>query len=351
MTQLARKTDDEAGALVRLGFEELRGFTESIGTTERDIAARVFRFVPAGKPIQLVHDTIAGSVVGALGGAASAAGRGAHALVGRRPRPERPLSATPRGGLGISVLNGLVGDRLEREGSPLAQPMAVRVDGLPVAPRRAELAEAFPAATPRLVVFLHGLMESERGWHLGGREDYGSRLARDLGVTPVYVRYNSGRHISENGRALAELLEAVVAEWPVAVEEVALVGHSMGGLVSRSACHLAALDGRRLGAPRAQGRLARLAAHGRAARAGGPLRRLRPQPAPGDAHVSARSCAAAARGSGTCGRARWSTTTGASATRRRCAPPPARRCRCSRARRTASSPRPSRAARATRSAA
>jgi pimeloyl-ACP methyl ester carboxylesterase len=246
MTQLVRKTDDEAGALVRLGFEELRGFTESVGTMERDIAARTFRFVPAGKPIQLVHDTIARGVVGALGGAAGAAGRGAQALAGRRPRPERPLSATPRGGLGIAVLNGLVGDRLEREGSSLAQPMAIRVDGLPVTPQRAELAEAFPAATPRLVVFLHGLMESERGWRLGareGREDYGTQLARDLGLTPVYVRYNSGRHISENGRSLAELLEAVVDAWPVDVEEVALVGHSMGGLVARSACHIAALDG------------------------------------------------------------------------------------------------------------
>jgi len=242
MTQLVRKTEDEAAALVRLGFEELRGFTESVGSTERDIAGRVFGYVPAGRPIKFVHDTVARGVVGALGGAATAAGRGAGTLVERRPRPERPLSATAWGGLGISVLNGLVGDRLEREGSPLAQPMAIRVDGLAVTPDRASLAQAFPAATPRLVVFLHGLMESERGWHLGGREDYGSRLARDLGCTPVYVRYNSGRHISENGRSLSDLLGQVVAEWPVEVAEVALVGHSMGGLVSRSACYIAALD-------------------------------------------------------------------------------------------------------------
>ena len=246
MTNLVRENTDEAGALVRLGFEELGGFAHSVGTTERDIAARVFRFVPLGKQIQLVHDGISRGVSGALGGAASAAGRGAQTLVGRRPRPERPLSATPRGGLGIAVLNGLVGDRLERDGSPLHQPMAVRVDGLAVAPERGALAQAFPAATPRVVVFLHGLMESERGWRLGardGREDYGVRLHRDLGVTPVYVRYNSGRHISENGRSLADLLERVVAEWPVAVEEVALVGHSMGGLVSRSAAHIAKRDG------------------------------------------------------------------------------------------------------------
>ena len=203
---------------------------------ERDIAARTFRFVPAGRPIQLVHDTIARGVVGALGGAASAAGHGAGALVGRRRRPERPLSAT-RGGLGIAVFNGLVGDRLERDQSPLHQPMAVRVGGLPIAPERAALAEAFPAATPaarRLPPRPHGV-RARLAPRAAARADYGTRLARDLGLTPVYVRYNSGRHISENGRSLADLLEQLVAAWPVPVEEVALVGHSMGGLVSRSA--------------------------------------------------------------------------------------------------------------------
>jgi pimeloyl-ACP methyl ester carboxylesterase len=244
MTQLARQ-DDEARALVRLGFDELHGFTRSIGTMEREIAARTFRHVPAGKPIGYLHDAVNSGVVGALGGATAALGRGAETLVARRPRPRRPLSATLPGGMGLAVLNGLVGDRLEREGSPLQEPMAVRVDGLPVAPERDALARAYPAATPRLVVFVHGLMGEEHGWRLGvrqGRLDYGTRLAQELGFTPVFVRYNTGRHISENGRSLADLLEAVVAAWPVEVADVALVGHSMGGLVSRSACHCAAKD-------------------------------------------------------------------------------------------------------------
>ena len=38
----------------------------------------------------------------------------------------------------------------------------------------------------------------------------------ELGYTPLYVRYNSGRHISENGRDLAEQLERLVAAWPAA---------------------------------------------------------------------------------------------------------------------------------------
>jgi pimeloyl-ACP methyl ester carboxylesterase len=62
----------------------------------------------------------------------------------------------------------------------------------------------------------------------------------ELGFTPLYVRYNTGRHISENGRELAELLEELIQAWPVPVDEVVLIGHSMGGLVGRSACHYGA---------------------------------------------------------------------------------------------------------------
>jgi pimeloyl-ACP methyl ester carboxylesterase len=64
-------------------------------------------------------------------------------------------------------------------------------------------------------------------------------------MTPVYVRYNTGLHVSESGRALAALLDALVASWPEPVEELVLVGHSMGGLVVRSACHAGAERGHR----------------------------------------------------------------------------------------------------------
>jgi pimeloyl-ACP methyl ester carboxylesterase len=157
-----------------------------------------------------------------------------------------PLSSTPRGAAVIGAVQGLRGDHLEAESSPLHAPMAVHVAGAPVPPEPAALAAAFPQASSRLVVFLHGLMETEHSWALGTERTggtYGDRLAADLGLTPVFIRYNTGRHISENGRSLAELLEALTTAWPVGVEEIALVGHSMGGLVARSAGHGATLDG------------------------------------------------------------------------------------------------------------
>ena len=253
-TDLTRTEDRSAElrALGRLAAEELRNSVGGIGGLHRGIAERVFWGVekgvgPAAAPVRLAHDAISGGVHAAVRAATGALGLGAtEAAVRLREDPSAPApSTTRRGSLAIAILTGLRGDALEREHNPIAQPMAVRIDGAPVAPRRDALAAAFPAAAPRLVVFLHGLFETEFSWRLGAGEageTYGSRLARDLGCTPVDVRYNTGRHISENGRSLSELLEAVVAEWPVEIEEIALVGHSMGGLVARSACHLAATE-------------------------------------------------------------------------------------------------------------
>jgi pimeloyl-ACP methyl ester carboxylesterase len=232
---------EEVRALSRAGFEELKGVPVGIGELHRAIAARAFGGArsgvgPAARPAQVVHDRIADRVYAALRGGAGLLGRAADHVLRQRPAAGPPLSETPRGSLLLGALQGLRGDALERERSALAQPMAARVHGRAVTPDRDALAVAFPAASGRLVVFLHGLMETEWAWRLGGGSTYGERLARDLDCTPVELRYNSGRHISENGRALAELLDRLVAEWPVEVEEIALVGHSMGGLVARSAC-------------------------------------------------------------------------------------------------------------------
>ena len=231
----------EASALARLGLEELGGAVGGIGRIHAGVSERVFRFVgPPGRPVRAVHDAVSRRVYGGVRGTFRVAGRSAEsALAGRGPA----LSSRPGGALGLAIIHGLIGDELERQGNALVSPMAVRVDGEPVAPEPEAVRAAFPDACPRIAVFLHGLMETEFSWSLGGREPYGEQLARDLGYTPVYVRYNTGRHISENGRSLSDLLDEVCAAWPCEIRTVALVGHSMGGLVARSACHHAATSG------------------------------------------------------------------------------------------------------------
>ena len=83
---------------------------------------------------------------------------------------------------------------------------------------------------------MHGLSLSELSWSRKGAPCIGGRLEEELGCTPLYLRYNTGRHISTNGQELAELLGQLCEAWPVPVESLSLIGHSMGGLVIRSAC-------------------------------------------------------------------------------------------------------------------
>lgn len=224
----------EAQALVRLGAEELASAPQGIKALHYAASERAFGAVgPAGRPVKLVHDAVSEAVYGGLGHVMRLGGRGVEAAIGRRQA--QVLSDTPRGAAMLAIVNGLIGDTLEAEQNPLQQPMAIRVGGVAVGP------EAFPHATPRMAVFLHGLMETEFSW--GRAPNYGSRLAEEAGWTPVYVRFNTGLRISQNGRCLSDLLEETVAGWPVDVREIALVGHSMGGLVARSATHQAKAAG------------------------------------------------------------------------------------------------------------
>lgn len=126
----------------------------------------------------------------------------------------------------LAALNGVSGDHLAATGNPLAIPMSFRQGGEPLV----------PSTGSRLLVLAHGLCMNDLQWNREGH-DHGAALARDLGYTPVYLQYNSGLHISTNGRAFADLLEDLVEQWPVPVEEMVILGHSMGGLVTRSACH------------------------------------------------------------------------------------------------------------------
>src|SRR4051794_33328142 len=245
-TEVATSGEDEARELIRLAFEEAAGGFDGLHAIHGSIAERVFRRTPGSAPVHWMHDRVSGAVYGGLKGSVRGLGYAADAALSRRPQLARPVvSTTPRGAALVATINGLIGDTLAARRSPLTQPMAVRVRGEAIPPTRAALRNAYPDARPRIAIFMHGLMETEFSWRWGSREtgeSYGTLLERELGITPVYVRYNSGRHISDNGRSLADLLEEAVAAWPVPVEEVTLIGHSMGGLIARSAAHQADLE-------------------------------------------------------------------------------------------------------------
>ncbi len=154
-------------------------------------------------------------------------------------RPLEPLLAEAPVGPGrdavLSVLNGVFGDRLDASANPLAIPMQLRVGGVPLPLDRTQIAQLLPKPRERVVVMVHGLCMSDAVWNRQ-EHDHGQSLARDLQADAVYLHYNSGRHISTNGAEFATLLERMAGVWPVPLRELVLVGHSMGGLVIRSAC-------------------------------------------------------------------------------------------------------------------
>ena len=242
---------DELRAAGRLATRTLTDAISNVEQVHRAIAARAFALTaPISLPARLLHDGIATGVYALVRGSGLAVGMTASEILALVAQSERLAGSTPPSNLTLAVLNATLGDELAEQKSPLAIRMALRHARTDLAPRRDALEAAFPEATSKVAVFVHGLGETEESWRLhasdqgsGTESTYGSRLAQDLDYTPVYLRYNTGLHISENGQHLTALLDDLVSAWPVPLAELVLVGHSMGGLVARSACHYARENG------------------------------------------------------------------------------------------------------------
>jgi hypothetical protein len=212
-----------ARGAVRLAVEGVHGVTR----IAQGLHGSITRLAP---PLGRVRERpvrgIAGFVYRAVRVGSSLVGHGLDALLA--PFDEEGQGADSPAGLAWrAALNGVMGDHLARSGNPLAIPLELIVRG---------------PATPRVLLLVHGLCMSEASWARKGAE-HGQALAQALDRTPVYLRYNSGLHVSINGEALAAQLESLLARWPVPVESLAIVGHSMGGLVARSAVHRAQAAG------------------------------------------------------------------------------------------------------------
>jgi pimeloyl-ACP methyl ester carboxylesterase len=219
--------NDEIGALGRVAGDAAdRLATTPVQGVHAAITERVFRNIgPAALPARALHDGISTAVyAGVRAGVATGARVGALVAKARGTDPE-VVSRTRRGSQLQSIVNGLIGHELALENDPLAMQMGFWRHGLPVALDDIEI------PTRKLVVFVHGLFETEQSWTTGDDVCYGDQLSDAW--TALYVRYNTGLPIIENGRRLSRLLDELVADRHVG--QIALVGHSMGGLVVRVA--------------------------------------------------------------------------------------------------------------------
>jgi pimeloyl-ACP methyl ester carboxylesterase len=217
--------------LTQLGFDAALGITDLVEAMHHTIisGAGIVGTPPAGRP-----SGITGFVYGAVRGTTRLLGRGINTALRAVTPAAAPEASSPAREMTLAVLNGVWGDHLAASNNPLAITTSLRIAGRPLVLGREELAARIAQPSGRLLVLAHGLCMNDLQWLRDGH-DHGQALARDLGLTPVYLHYNSGRHVSENGRDFAELLEQLLAQWPVPVEELVILGHSMGGLVARSA--------------------------------------------------------------------------------------------------------------------
>ncbi len=243
MTQPLLQAADLRGA-ARLGTEAVAGLASLVEAMHARIASlpQVPHFGAAQEQAERTRG-VTGLVYKTVRGVTRLVGGSIEGLLGllepvlNAPDPQQP--PRPEREAVLAALNGVLGDHLAASDNPLAIAMNFRRAGRPLRLERFALRAAVPDASPKLLVLLHGLCMNDLQWQRAGH-DHGEALARELGYTAVYLHYNSGLSVSTNGRILAAMMERLFEAWPMPVERLAMIGHSMGGLVARSAIHHAA---------------------------------------------------------------------------------------------------------------
>jgi pimeloyl-ACP methyl ester carboxylesterase len=223
--------------LSRLTIDAIAGMVDLVEAMHYNIAS-----VPGIPPVPQPGRTtgITGLVYRSISGVIRLVDHGLDRLLASLNPSLGARSAWPGREAVLAALNGVLGDYLSASKNPLAITMSLRRDGHRLPMEAPALAAAIPQAGDKLAVLVHGLCMNDLQWNRRGH-DHGAALARDLGYTPIYLYYNTGLHISVNGRAFSNLLDRLLQVWPAEVSKFVIIGHSMGGLVARSACHYSAV--------------------------------------------------------------------------------------------------------------
>lgn len=224
----------------RLLVDAITATTDLVDAVHASVLAWPRRIV--GLPPRDATGGVPALAYSAVRGIARLVGTGIDEALQHIPSMKGSASIDARREALVAALNGVVGDHLAASGNPLAIVPALRQAGRALTLQREALSIACPEAGPRVLVMIHGLCMNDLQWRQAGH-DHGTPLADELGYDLVHFHYNTGLAIADNGRHLSRLLQSLADAWPVTVERIAIVGHSMGGLVARAAIAAAQFDG------------------------------------------------------------------------------------------------------------
>ena len=227
------KKDSDLQGLTRLITDATVGITDLVEAMHKRVVHPPF--LPS-TPIQTLITNIAGLTFKNIRWSTKLIGGSLDKLLTKLTPVVGDIKTTNEREAIRAALNGVIGDYLEEKENPLKITMQFKFQSKVIPIDSMPLDAMYPNINGKIILMVHGSCMNDIQWT---RKDHnhGLALAKDLDKTPIYLHYNSGRHISSNGKDLNELLEKLMHNWSAPIEELVIIAHSMGGLVTRSALY------------------------------------------------------------------------------------------------------------------
>ncbi|QRM90530.1 alpha/beta hydrolase [Lacinutrix sp. WUR7] len=230
-----KKEDSKLQGISRLLTDATIGITDLVESMHQSVVHPPF--LPS-TPIQHLITNISGIAYKNIRWSTRLIGSGVDKVLGKFVSVSGKIKTTEEREVLQSVLNGIIGDYLEKTENPLSITMQFRKEGKAIPLNKKSITKAYPTVHGKIILMVHGSCMNDMQW-TRKEHNHGLALAEELQKTPIFLHYNSGLHVSTNGQKLSELLEELILNWPVPVQELTILAHSMGGLVSRSAIYYA----------------------------------------------------------------------------------------------------------------
>ncbi|MGK0413765.1 MAG: pimeloyl-ACP methyl ester carboxylesterase [Polaribacter sp.] len=227
------KKDSEVQGLTNLIIDATLGVTDVVEAMHKKIVHPPF--LPS-TPIQNLITSIAKITYKNIRWSALFVGKNLHKILGQLTPTIGNLKTSDKKEIILSALNGVIGDYLEDQENPLKIEMQFRFQSKALKVVSEDLKATYSNINGKILLMIHGSCMSDIQW-TRKNHNHEKILSKELEKTPVYLHYNSGKHISANGQNLNTSLEELVKNWPVPVEELTIIAHSMGGLIARSALY------------------------------------------------------------------------------------------------------------------